>query len=144
MIRKATSNDFPTIITIWEASVRATHDFLPEEYLQHIKHLLPSILPEVNSLYVMVDESDNISGFLGTADDKLEMLFIDPHFRGKGIGRELTQFAVTELSICKVDVNEQNLQAVGFYQKFGFTVFDRSEKDGLGKPFPLLHMVLKQ
>lgn len=39
-----------------------------------------------------------------------------------------------------VDVNEQNPDAVRFYEAVGFEVFGRSETDGGGRPFPLLHM----
>jgi putative acetyltransferase len=39
-----------------------------------------------------------------------------------------------------VDVNEQNPEAVRFYEACGFAVVGRSEVDGSGRPFPLLHM----
>ena len=68
------------------------------------------------------------------------MLFIDPDFRGKGIGSILTNFAITTLKIEKVDVNEQNPQAVGFYKKLGFKIIGRSELDGQAKPYPILHL----
>ncbi|MGY0625916.1 MAG: GNAT family N-acetyltransferase, partial [Paraglaciecola chathamensis] len=42
----------------------------------------------------------------------------------------------------KVDVNEQNPKALGFYQRIGFKVVGRSELDGQGKPYPLLHLAL--
>jgi hypothetical protein len=41
-----------------------------------------------------------------------------------------------------VDVNEQNPQAVGFYLHIGCEVVGRSELDGMGKPYPLLHLRL--
>ncbi|MBC7891930.1 MAG: GNAT family N-acetyltransferase, partial [Sphingobacteriaceae bacterium] len=56
------------------------------------------------------------------------------------IGRELLRYATETLGATTLDVNEQNQQAVGFYQRMGFEVVDRSEVDGLGKPFPLLHL----
>jgi putative acetyltransferase len=40
------------------------------------------------------------------------MLFVDPVARGKGIGKLLMQYAIEEHKISKVDVNEQNEQAV--------------------------------
>ena len=43
--------------------------------------------------------------------------------------------------ITKVDVNEQNYQAVGFYEKLGFRKAGRSEKDGSGKDYPIIHML---
>ncbi len=38
-------------------------------------------------------------------------------------------------------LNEQNPQAVGFYLHLGFSITARSELDGQGNAFPLLHMV---
>jgi len=31
---------------------------------------------------------------------------------------------------------------VGFYEHMGFEIISRSELDGLGKPYPILHMQL--
>lgn len=69
------------------------------------------------------------------------MLFIHPNFRGKGIGKTLLGYAIDSLKVTKVDVNEQNEQAVGFYKHFGFETTYRSELDTSGKPYPTLHMV---
>jgi putative acetyltransferase len=143
MIQKARPNDFAVIADIWERSVRATHHFLPEDYLQKIKTLLPSILPAV-PVYVYRNDIGNISGFLGVDGEKVEMLFIDPQQMGKGIGRKLMQYALNELRATKVDVNEDNAEAASFYKHLGFAVISRSEVDGLGKPFPLLHMELRK
>ena len=74
---------------------------------------------------------------------KVEMLFIHPARRSQGIGRRLLTYGVTALGATKLDVNEQNPQAVGFYRRMGFEVAGRSELDGTGKPFPLLHMQIK-
>lgn len=143
MIEKAKESDFPVLSGIWELSVRATHHFLPEDYLQKIKTLLPVIFPAM-PVYIHRDEHGNITGFLGVDSDKVEMLFIHPQHMGKGIGRKLMQFAVDELHATKVDVNEDNADAASFYKHIGFEVISRSELDGIGKPFPLLHMELKK
>ncbi|MDA4833452.1 GNAT family N-acetyltransferase, partial [Enterobacter hormaechei] len=37
-------------------------------------------------------------------------------------------------------VNEQNPDAHGFYRHCGFVAVGRSERDGSGRPFPLIHM----
>ena len=142
MIQKATAKEYDDLITIWERSVRATHHFLPETYLQQIKNLLPEIFKAVPVL-IYRHESGEIAGFLGVVDHKLEMLFIDPAYMGKGIGRKLMRYAIDELKATKVDVNEHNAAATAFYQHIGFVVVSRSELDGMGKPFPLLHMELR-
>ncbi|MEF9671735.1 GNAT family N-acetyltransferase, partial [Pseudomonas sp. PCH446] len=75
---------------------------------------------------------------------KVEMLFIAPQARGTGLGKQLLRYAIEHLNADELDVNEQNTQAVGFYFKQGFEVIGRSEKDGMGQPYPLLHLRLKR
>lgn len=45
-----------------------------------------------------------------------------------------------DLGARRLDVDERNAQAVGFYLHYGFEVVSRSEIDGMGDPFPLLHL----
>ncbi|MFS1538829.1 MAG: GNAT family N-acetyltransferase [Candidatus Phlomobacter fragariae] len=73
---------------------------------------------------------------------RLEMLFISPISRGKGIGKALLQYAVTNFTVNEVDVNEQNKQTIGFYQRQDFWLYDRPELDDQGNPFLLLHIRL--
>ena len=79
---------------------------------------------------------------MGVADGNLEMLFLHPAATGKGLGKLLTQHAIAEQNVTKVDVNEQNTRAADFYRHFGFTAVSRSEVDSTGKPYPILHMQL--
>ena len=81
---------------------------------------------------------------MGVLDGKLEMLFVDPSAFGTGVGKELLLHAIDHLGVTKVDVNEANLQALSFYRHMGFVETGRSELDGSGKPFPLIHMELKK
>lgn len=90
----------------------------------------------------MKDTTGAIQGFVGVHDEKIEMLFLLDQARGKGIGKMLLQHAIKHLGAVKVDVNEQNPQAVGFYQRMGFKIESRSPLDDMGKPFPILHMTL--
>lgn len=141
-IRVAEPADFEEITRVWEASVRATHDFLPEAAITELRPLvLKNYLPAVD-LRVHVDAQGQIRGFVGVADGRIEMLFLAPDARGQGIGRQLLQFAITRMSASFVDVNEQNPQALGFYRHMGFEVYDRSPLDGQGNRYPLLHMRL--
>ncbi len=128
---------------VWEASVRATHHFLKEEDILFFRKVIPKQYLDAVRLYAVRDAGNSILGFLGVSDDTIEMLFIHPDTRGKGLGSELLEYAVNELHLSKVDVNEQNEQAVGFYLYKGFSVVGRSELDGTGKPYPLLHLDIK-
>jgi len=132
--------DFARVLDVWEASVRATHLFLSEADIQFLKPLVRDELPNVPGLACVRDGKGEVAGFMGVVDGKIEMLFIDPTWRGQGIGRRLLEHAVQTLGATRVDVNEQNEQAVGFYLRMGFAVEGRSDLDSTGKPFPLLHL----
>ncbi len=133
-------DEYPEVMQVWEASVRATHHFLKEEDIILFRRLIPEQYLDAVRLFAARDAADRILGFLGVSDDNIEMLFIHPDARGKGIGSTLLHHAVDVLHLSQVDVNEQNEQAVGFYQRMGFVVVGRSERDGTGKPYPLLHL----
>lgn len=141
-IESATMKDFPEIVDVWEASVRATHEFLSETDIQKFKPLILNEYLKAVELFC-VREKGNILGFLGLSPGMIEMLFIRPDVRGRGIGRQLASFAIREKGVTKVDVNEQNPQAVGFYEHMGFETVSRSPLDPQGNPFPILSMELR-
>lgn len=136
--------DYSLLLELWEASVRATHHFLTEADIQFFKKMIrEKELFRFVELTVVRNERNLILGFSGVADGNLEMLFIHPNERGKGIGKFLTNRAIQQQAVTKVDVNEQNPEAVAFYLRMGFEVIGRSETDSSGKPFPVLHMQLR-
>lgn len=134
--------DLPRVLEVWEASVRATHHFLTEADIQFFKPSLQEELPQTPHLVGMRDGASEVIGFMGVAGNMIEMLFIHPDWRGRGVGRHLITYAIATLGATLVDVNEQNPQAIRFYLRMGFVVVNRSELDSTGKPFPLLHMRL--
>lgn len=140
-IEQAKTRDHPTLISLWEASVRATHHFLPEAEIDVLKPLILEHYFAAVDLVCARDET-GIAGFCGVHDGNIEMLFLAPEARGRGIGRLLVAHAISRQGATRVDVNEQNVQALGFYQRMGFVVTGRSPLDGQGKPYPLLHMAL--
>jgi putative acetyltransferase len=141
-IETVDKSDYPEIVEVWEASVRATHHFLREEDIVYFKPLILNTYLDAVEIRCVKAVDNRIVGFLGVAGENLEMLFLHPDYRGKGIGASLLHYAIHQQHITKVDVNEQNEQAVGFYKHAGFTTIGRSERDGTGKPYPILHMAL--
>ncbi|MDH0302140.1 MULTISPECIES: GNAT family N-acetyltransferase [unclassified Pseudomonas] len=131
---------FDRLADLWEASVRATHDFLPDGYIERLRPLVREQYLGFVQLRAWRDADGQIQGFAGAHEGKLEMLFVDPACRGQGIGKALLAEVVEQLGVREVDVNEQNPQAVGFYLKHGFVQVGRSEVDGQGDPYPLLHL----
>lgn len=142
MIRPARPADRPRLLEVWERSVRATHDFLTEQEILSLRPRVAEVLAsDAPEWWVLVDEADRPVGFMGYHDDTVEALFIDPDHRGRGGGGALIAHAARMATgPLKVDVNEQNPAARGFYEAQGFEVVGRSPTDGEGRPFPLLHM----
>ncbi len=140
MIREIRVADYPRLMEIWESAVMNTHDFLKEEDFLYYKEQIPAYFQHVT--LIGFEQEGVLVGFMGIAEENLEMLFIDNDCRGTGIGKQLIAYAIANLQVTKVDVNEQNIQAVGFYKYIGFNILKRSELDGSGKEYPILHMQL--
>ena len=132
-----------SLVTVWESSIRATHDFFSETNIREIKKYVFQAIEEIPILVVAVDNKETLA-FMGIAEDKLEMLFITAQRRGQGIGRNLLEIGINDYEITEVCVNEQNPQAIGFYEHEGFRVYKRTETDEQGNPYPLLYMKLAQ
>lgn len=103
------------LMDIWESAVRSIHTFLSENDITQIKLEVYQGLMSIKFLYGYYNDAGVLQGFIGAVDN---------------LG---TKF---------VDVNEQNEQGVEFYRHMGFHVINRSEYDGQGRPFPLLHLGL--
>jgi len=143
MIRVATKKDYDILFDIWKSAVEATHDFLSEKDYNFYKSKIKSVYFCEVRLYAYTNDEGIIQAFLGVNENKLEMLFVHNSHRGKGIGKILLQFAINELGIKQVDVNEQNTQAVEFYKKHNFIEKYYSAMDYEGKPYPIIGMILK-
>lgn len=130
------------LVSLWEASVRATHYFLSDIEISQIKSYVPSALQAVEHLILATTDSGKPAAFMGIENHRLEMLFLSPSERGKGLGRMLLEYGMQHYRVCEVTVNEQNPQAVGFYQHMGFQTYKRTDHDEEGNPYPLLYMKL--
>lgn len=140
-IDRPQKSDIPRLLQVWEASVRATHDFVNEEKIGELKQLIVEKELFLHSDLICVrNDSGDVEGFAGTSGETLDMLFISPGVFRSGAGSALILHAINVSGVTKVDVNEQNDHAREFYERFGFTVVGRSETDEYGNPFPILHM----
>lgn len=126
------------LLQIWERSVRAAHLFLSDAEVNRIKEYVPRAFEGVEHL--IVAEAEKPVAFMGTQNGRLEMLFVAPEERGRGIGRQLLQYGVENYGVFEVTVNEQNPQAVGFYERMGFETYKQTDTDEEGALYPLLYM----
>ena len=81
------------LLAVWEKSVRATHTFLSEEEIEHIKTYVPTAFHSVQHLLTAETASGEPVAFMGITGNRLEMLFLLPEVRGQGSGRQLLEYA---------------------------------------------------
>ena len=138
-IKDRTDNFIEQLLGVWESSVRATHLFLSEQEIEGIKQYVPQALRVVPHL-IIAEEDGAIAAFAGIDGRKIEMLFVAAKSRGRGIGRQLLQYAFDVYAVNELTVNEQNPQAIAFYEHMGFRVCKRSDIDEQGNAYPILYM----
>lgn len=131
------------LLIVWKNSVKETHLFLSKDEIENIESYVFQALNNIKHLIIEIDDNGDPIAFMGIEDNKLEMLFIAPDFREKGLGKKLLLYGIENYQVNELDVNEQNPQAKGFYEYMGFKVYKRDELDGQGNPYPILHMRLK-
>lgn len=141
-VEERTQQLVTTLLNIWETSVRATHHFLSDAEVEKIKEYVPQALNGVTHLIIAENDSIEPVAFMGIENARLEMLFLSPAERGKGLGRQLMQYGIQNYGIQELTVNEQNPQAAGFYEHLGFQTYKRTDLDEEGNPYPLLYMKL--
>ena len=129
-----------TLVSVWEDSVLATHHFLSGAEVLKIKGYVPQALSGVQHLVIAENAAGQPIAFVGVKNHRLEMLFLASSARGQGLGKQLMQFGDENYGITELTVNEQNPQAVGFYEHIGFTTYKRTDHDEEGNPYPLLYM----
>ncbi|SAX99936.1 acetyltransferase [Klebsiella pneumoniae] len=142
-IRRSRPDEGDKLTAIWCRSVDATHDFLTKAYRKELEEMVRAFLPEA-PLWVAVNTEDQPIAFMLLTGDHMDALFVDPDVRVCGVGKLLIEHALSLTPKLTTNVNEQNEQAVGFYQKMGFRVTGRSETDDLGQPYPLLNLMYEQ
>ncbi|MDQ2187549.1 acetyltransferase [Alcaligenaceae bacterium A4P071] len=138
-LRRSTPKDGLRVMAIWRSAVDATHDFLRLDDRAAIEAELAAFLPTA-PLWLAVDANDHVLAFMLLDGRKMEALFVAPEARGTGVGKALVQHALRMHADLTTDVNAQNQQAVGFYERMGFERTGHSEMDAQGRPYPLIHL----
>ena len=137
---KRTQDLIQQLLMVWEKSVRETHQFLSDAEIENIKQYVPEALKGIAHLIIVNDKEGHSVAFMGIENEVLEMLFITPEQRGKGLGKNLLSLGIKKYGVKRLTVNEQNPQAIGFYEHLGFKVYKRTDNDEQGNPYPLLYM----
>jgi len=135
-IRTATSNDIEALCDLLVLLFSQEEEFIPDRDKQ--RHGLHLILTDSSIGEILLIEKDNtimgmvsllytISTALGGKVALLEDMVMHPSARGKGLGTELLQAAITwsrkkECKRITLLTDGMNSSAISFYEKQGFQI----------------------
>ncbi|MDE7216994.1 MAG: GNAT family N-acetyltransferase, partial [Helicobacter sp.] len=136
----------PHVVKLWEGSVRSSHHFLNEQDILSIQREVKKALKSTQHV-IVARQKKTFLGFIGIEKNRIEMLFVSPLIFRQGIGRALIEEALNRFlnhyQTIRVDCNEQNPQALGFYRHLGFEVVGKSPTDSAGRDFPIVHLEVR-
>ena len=127
-IRKAIVNDLSRIAEIYVFNNRVNYFpiFKDEEFsfgeLQVVS-LVDNYLKKdeiIKNIYVF--DSGLIKGFIQMHEKEICKIYVDTFFQSEGIGKELIEYAISELHADNLWALEKNTRAISFYQRHGFNL----------------------
>lgn len=136
VLRRAEDADAERIGEVFLAA-RAGMDYLPrlhsdEETRWWIEHV---VLTECEVRVAEV--GGRVVGFAALNGPRLDHLYVDPEYQGIGIGSELLQSAMeTRGPGLELRVFEQNVAAMRFYERHGFSIVERDDGSGNEERLP--------
>lgn len=94
-------------------------------FANHVEFLTKSLIND-NSIFLAVDDTDQVAGFIATDGEFVNQLYIHPDYQRQGIGSRLLALAKDrssgKLSLYTFEINPG---AQRFYEKHGFRIIGR-------------------
>ena len=138
-IRPYEPRDEDVCVRIWYEASAVSHDFLPENFLEEEEgRLREEYLAHADNWVCEVE--GEVRGFIGLLENFVGGLFVDPAWHSRGLGKRLIESARKRKGPLEVSVFPQNIRAIAFYEREGFT--KTGEKIDVDTGLPVL--VMKQ
>lgn len=113
-------------MSIWLQSNLKAHSFIAADYWQSHYEEVAEML---SSAQLLVAENDGrICGFIGMYNEMIAGLFVDEHYRGKGIGKMLLDTVKQMNYQLYLQVYKKNKRALHFYQRESFSI-EKEQQD---------------
>lgn len=121
MIRELKSSDLSKIKNIYIKSNSAVNLNVPEDHFS--KDGLFYINETLHKCQNWVFENNGqVTGIISVSHDYIEGLFVLPKYWNKGIGSELLKHVLNVKKELRLQVYENNSNAIRFYKKHGFKI----------------------
>ena len=128
MIREFQILDTEQVMKLWLFGNMDAHSFVPEEYWRsHFNEVQEALLQAKVFVY---DINGKVLGFIGLMNEYIAGIFVDRNYRSTGIGTQLLTYAKQKYDTLSLSVYQQNLRAVAFYHRVGFSILSEGvDKD---------------
>ncbi len=135
-IRPYTENDWPVVSQIHDAArpdeLRGACD--PRAFIP-LGDDQDSLIDFQQAQKFVISIDDAVVGFVGINGKYLGWLYIAPSHYGRGLGRQLLNFALEQIGAGAWTIAlAENRRAVGLYQRAGFQISKTFESDNAGYP----------
>jgi putative acetyltransferase len=133
MIRPYHRADCEAVLDLWLKASLLAHDFVPPAFWhEQLTAMRDHYLPQAETL--VLQENDQLLGFVSLHEQRLAALFVSPHAQGRGLGRQLLDEAKRRCDRLELGVYRANTRAVAFYQAGGFVTVDETRDPHTGQP----------
>lgn len=121
-IRRMTKEQRYDVLDLWLRSTTRDNPFIaPNFWATHYDKIRNDYLTTPDNFVYMSDGV--IAGFICiTNDNFIKGLFVDPVYRGRGVGTKLVAFAKESFSMLHVNVYAKNRSMIDFATHMGFVI----------------------
>lgn len=130
-IRKFYEADLKKVMKIWYESNLEAHDFVPQEYWDRNFGYVSRLIPR-SEVYVY-EINGVVAGFIGMDEGYINGLFVEKDSRGMGIGTKLLEYVYDIYDFLELDVFENNIGAIQFYEDHKFKKLREEVNEDLGE-----------
>ena len=127
MIRRACTDDYTKILSLWLKGTSAAHPFIKEDYWKANQEMVKNqLLPQAQT-YVFCDKHQ-IKGFISLLEDNyIGALFVKPIYQSQKIGTKLLRYVLRNKTSASLKVYTQNEPAINFYRYHGFKIIQEGQ-----------------
>lgn len=125
LIRRYKENEIDHIVELWYKVSIIAHNFISEKYWEAGKKQMHGVYIPMSDTYV-IEDNENIAGFISMVDNYLAAIFIGTQYQNKGYGKKLLDYIKEQKDYLELKVYKKNSKTVDFYLKNGFEIKEES------------------
>lgn len=131
LAQRFSEDDLDQAMEIWlQANIQA-HEFIPADYWKSNAKAVRQMLP-ASEVYVC-KENQQVTGFVGLADDYIAGIFVDEKKQCQGLGKVLLDHAKQIKKRLTLHVYQKNKRALHFYLREGFQIEHEQTDENTGE-----------